>query len=244
MYVLRFDGHIPSKSNSYRFVSRGKKAYWIKTDDCLLFEDKAAKVIQAQREAEGWPDLCFPAQETVAVTLIWHRGGMRPRDLDNIKKIVFDCLQAGKLFANDAQITWIHARMLFDAPTEADEWLDVIVEQGPIPDERWIKHHAKRMQAAERKALRQLNEDLTKVGPGDSPPRKSAEPTRSMLPPGKKPPSKSAAAPDGSASSTAKPARSTSDRGTSGKRSGTTRPAASGCADPAPTTGPVPTSAD
>lgn len=148
-YALRLEGKIPAKSNGYRAVTRklrggGTRTFFIKSDEVIAFEQYVATTLQNARVLNHWPEILFPAQETIQVTLVWHVGNMRPRDLDNIWKALLDGLTIGGMCANDRQMTSQIARLRFDAPTENEEWLEILIERDPWePDSRWVNHHTK-----------------------------------------------------------------------------------------------------
>lgn len=219
MYYLRFDNvRVPSKSNSYRYVTRktkvGLRTIMIKSDAVIAYEALVQKSAISAANGNQWPELLFPAQETVQVTLIWHRGSMHARDLDNIWKSTLDGISASKrIWADDRQVTSQIARMRFDAPSEAEEWLEIIIEADPwAPDDRWIRFHQPKTTSSSRR-------------------KKSPTASDSTPTPGSTAAPKDSPTPGATASSPAKRATSSSVRATSSKRSSTGRTASGSAAD-------------
>lgn len=127
-YTLRIDGRVPSKSNSYRIVRRGSGSRLAKDDAVTAYETRVALLArQVFGNAVAFPD------GPVELWLIWHRWRHdgRRRDLDNIYKAVADGLTGGGAWTDDSQVTTHYATIRYDAGSEEDEWLDIILQPDP-----------------------------------------------------------------------------------------------------------------
>ena len=134
-----------------------------------LLIDQATKT----REHYGWSSPIFPAQEMVEVTIVWHRGSMIKRDLDNIWKAILDCLTEAGYWEDDQQVTAQIGHMRFDASSKEDEWLTIYIRNDPWAAEpRWTKHH----QAKERSRQRNLHKAMNLIAKPLRRPRKREKP--------------------------------------------------------------------
>lgn len=112
-------GKPPSKSNQYRIVTLYGHGSLAKTK--ALKEYEKSFFLQCSlrnRNIKGF----------FTLTMDVYYENMRP-DLDNVFKVVLDCLQTCKAIKNDRQCVEIHARKLVD---KADPRIEFAIEEVEI----------------------------------------------------------------------------------------------------------------
>lgn len=126
---LRWHGKVPSKSNRYRIVRKGRHYSLAKDAEVQQFEDALASLIG--QLSHGHP--IWPMPQRVEIWIVWHRvyNDGRRRDLGNIEKAICDGLTKGAAWEDDCQVTTIISTVRYDAEKEG-EWLEVTMMSDPL----------------------------------------------------------------------------------------------------------------
>jgi Holliday junction resolvase RusA-like endonuclease len=129
-FKFTIPGRPPAKSNSYRIVRIGKFSKLVPTALVVAYEKTVEDISKEQVELFKLQTPLIPEGE-IAVSLIWHKGDKRRKDLDNIAKAIKDGMTTGGIWSDDSQVTSLFLRSVIDAPSVYEEWVDVYVAQIP-----------------------------------------------------------------------------------------------------------------
>jgi Holliday junction resolvase RusA-like endonuclease len=122
--ILRVPGSPPAKANQYRWTGKGRPRF-IKQRQVHAYEDLIAMQARSLLAQLGLPVPLYTVPVMVSVT--YHQGNLRRRDIDNIAKPVADGLAAGGVFADDRLVDVLLIQRYYDAPGRAGEWTEIVV---------------------------------------------------------------------------------------------------------------------